>query len=258
MKTSLALFTALLFALAAATGVLAQGSAGSSSTIEPRYLVDLPTAGVLPHTSFAFDMEFYQSDGLLAGVSFGLFNRVILGASYGGTRIIGTESPSWNKHAGMAIKIRFLDETDALPAIAVGYSSQGKGSYVDSLQRYTVKSPGLYAAASKNYRLLGFLSVHGGVNYSLEREDGSTGPNAYAGAEKSIGPFASAVAEYNFGLNDNNSRALGEGKGYLNAGLRASIGNGFTLGLYLKDIFQNQKDVTFGDRTLQIEYIARF
>lgn len=257
MKNLHTIAPVLLLALALAPRAGAQGSAGANAAIEPRYLVDVPTAGVLAHAAFAFDFEFYQSDGMLAGLSFGLFNRVILGISYGGTHIIGTESPSWNKHAGMAIKIRFLDETDALPAISLGYSSQGKGAYVDSLQRYRTKSPGLYAVASKNYRLLGFFSVHGGINYSLERHDGSTGLNAFAGAEKSLGPFAAAVAEYNFGLDDNNGGALGEGKGYLNAGLRASIGGGFTLGLYLKDIIQNQQNVSFGDRTIQIEYISR-
>lgn len=257
MKNILSLALTLLLSLALPPGTEAQGSAGANAALEPRYLVDVPTAGVLPHTAIAFDMEFFQSDGLLAGFSFGLFNRVILGVSYGGTHIIGTETPSWNKHAGMAIKIRFLDETDVLPAIALGYSSQGKGAYIDSLQRYRIKSPGLYAAASKNYSLLGFFSIHGGINYSLERDDGSTGVNAFAGFEKSIGPFLAAVAEYDFGLNDSNNRALGEGKGYLNAGLRSSLGNGFTLGLYLKDIIQNQQNITFGERTLQIEYIAR-
>lgn len=232
----------------------AQGSAGSASTIEPRWLIDLPTAGMIPHRSAVVDMDYFQNGGLLATFSVGLFNRVLVGVSYGGTDLVGVATPSWNKHAGFTARIRFLDESLMLPAIAAGFDSQGKDRFVDSLDRYEVKSMGVYAVASKNYTMLGYFSIHGGLNYSLETADSNKNLNLFAGMEKTLGPFLSVMAEYNLARNDQNYQSLGRGHGYLNAGLRMSLGNGFTLGLNLKDITRNQQDISIGNRTLRLEY----
>jgi hypothetical protein len=234
----------------------AQGSAGSGSKIEPRYLIDLPTAGMIPHGNAALDLDFYQADGLLATVSIGAFDRILLGVSYGGANIIGTEKPIWNNVPGISLKVRLLEESVVLPAIAIGFDTQGKEFYVDRLSRYTIKSLGFYAVGSKNYEAAGYLSFHGGANYSLERSDGDSDPNFFFGVEKTFGPFISCLAEYNVGMNDSNHEALGRGRGYLNVGIRASIGNGFTIGFNLKDIIKNQQNVTIGNRTLKLEYVA--
>jgi hypothetical protein len=234
----------------------AQGSAGSNSNIEPRYLIDLPTAGMIPHSTASLDLDFYQANGLLATVSVGAFDRLLIGLSYGGTDFIGSEKPKWNDYPGLNIKIRLLEESIALPAIAIGFDSQGKEFYLDPLNRYSIKSLGFYAVGSKNFEAMGFLSFHGGVNYSLERSDGDSDPNFFFGVEKTVGPFISCLAEYNLGINDSNHEAIGRGRGYLNVGIRASIGNGFTLGFNLKDIFQNQQNITIGNRTLKLEYVA--
>ncbi|HMD14014.1 MAG TPA: hypothetical protein VKI62_05270 [Bacteroidota bacterium] len=233
----------------------AQGSAGSESTIEPRYLIDLPTAGIIPHGNLALDMEFYQEDGVLSTLSIGAFNRLVFGVSFGGSHIIGTEKPAWNSTPGFAARLRLIEETIVLPAIAVGFDSQGKGAYIDQLSRYTIKSLGFYAVASKNYKVMGFLSLHGGVNYSLERADGNESPNFFAGIEKTLGPFISCFGEYDLGSNDNNGDALGRGRGYANLGFRISVGKGFSLGMNLKDIIQNQQEISIGNRTLMLEYV---
>jgi hypothetical protein len=34
----------------------AQGTAGTSARYEPRYLIDVPTAGMIPHGNLALDM----------------------------------------------------------------------------------------------------------------------------------------------------------------------------------------------------------
>ena len=234
---------------------LAQGSVGSDATIEPRYLVDLPTAGIISHGTVALDIELFQSGGVLAGVSVGAFNRLLLGVSYGGSDIIGTDQPTWNSRPGVNIKLRVIEESIFIPAIALGFSSQGKGAYIDGLNRYAIKSPGFYAVGSKNYRAYGFLSVHGGFNYSLERDDGDDEINVFAGVEKTLGPFLSLLGEYDLGLNDSNRDALGRGRGNLNLSFRASIGNGLMLGFVLKDVLQNQQDISLGNRVIQLEYV---
>ncbi|MBE0558848.1 MAG: hypothetical protein IH628_16595 [Proteobacteria bacterium] len=142
------------------------------------------------------------------------------------------------------------------PAIALGFDSQGKGPWVDSTSRFTFKSPGFYAVASKNYQLLGNFSIHGGIDYSLEREDGDKDVNFYVGAEKSIGEMVSFLFEYDFAINDSDSRSLGLGRGYMNLGLRLSAGEGFVFGFDYKDVLANQKTATSGVRTLQIDIIG--
>lgn len=231
------------------------GTAGASASLEPRYLIDAPTAGILSHTNIALDVEFFQEGGVLLGFCIGLFNRVEVGAAYGGTRLIGAQKPSWNQTPGLRAKIRLVEESVSFPAIVFGFDSQGKELYIDSLHRYTIKSMGIYAVASKNYSLLGNFGVHGGINYSLELSDGDNDPNFFVGADKSLGAFISLLAEYNLGLNDSNREALGKGRGYLNFGIRSSLGNGLTLGLHIKDITKNQQDISIGNRIIHLEFV---
>lgn len=238
-----------------AKACLAQGSAGSGAKFEPRTLVDMPTAGMLDKGSFALDINFYQDGGALLGFSVGVFDRVDLGISYGGSRLIGPDDPVMNVVPGFIVKVRLLEEQMFLPALAVGFDSQGKDGYLKDLDRYVVKSPGFFVAVSKNYVFLGFLSIHGGVNYSLERADGDRNANAYAGIEKTLGPFVSAIGEYNIAANDG---GLGKGRGYLNAAMKWSISGGLTLGINFKDLLKNRGQVTVADRTVSIEYIRFF
>ena len=70
--------------------VAAQGSAGTGGKLEPRYIVDMPTAGMLPKGSLGFDSFFLASGGLLVGISVGVLDRFSLGVSYGGNELIGS------------------------------------------------------------------------------------------------------------------------------------------------------------------------
>jgi hypothetical protein len=245
--------------LAAVSGHLfAQGSAGSGSKFEPRTIVQMPTAGMLPKGSFALDVGFYQDGGVLLALSAGIFDRFSFGVSYGGSGLLGSDTPVMNPLPGVNVKVRLLEESTTWPAIALGFDSQGKNGYMKDLDRYTMKSPGLYAVASKNYLLAGYLSLHGGVNYSFEHGDDDDDMNVYVGAEKTLGPFLSLVAEYNFAFNDNSQRAIGQGRGYLNFSLRGSVGGGVTVGVNLEDVFKNARGSQQINRTAAFELIARF
>jgi len=61
-------------------------------TIEPRTLIECPTAGLLPRGSFDFDVRIFPNGGMLSGVSIGLMNRLLIGFSFGGEQIIGDGS----------------------------------------------------------------------------------------------------------------------------------------------------------------------
>ena len=241
------------------TRVFTQGSAGTDGNLEPRFLIDVPTAGMLAKGSFALDMDFYQEGGVLVGLSVGLLDRLGFGVSYGGTCLVGSDTPVMNSVPGVNLKIRVIEENVTLPAIVLGFDSQGRDGYLRDLSRYAIKSPGVYAAASKNYSMLGFFSIHGGVNYSLERADDDKDFNVFAGVEKSVGGVVSLVMEYNLGANDNNGKALGKGRGYLNAGVKWTVGGGLTLGVCLKDLVRNSSnEITVANRTVKIEYARVF
>ena len=162
----------------------------------------------------------------------------------------------WYKYPGINFRFRLFNESFGMPALTFGFDSQGKGPYFDSSGRYAIKSPGFFSAVSKNFAFMGFLSVHGTLNYSLESKDGDNFVNLSLGFEKTIGATLSIIGEYNFAFNDNNTKYFGDGNGYLNMGIRLVMGEGFTLGFDLRDLLNNQKwSPTTADRSIKIEYI---
>ena len=253
-----AVLATAIAALCVANSLYAQGSAGTKGKAEPRFLVDMPTAGMLDKGAFAVDVDFYQEGGVLTALSAGIFERLTFGISYGGSRLLGREDAVMDPLPGVNIKFRVVEESIGFPALAIGFDSQGKDGYLKDLERYTVKSPGLYAVISKNYLLLGYFSLHGGVNYSFEREDGDQSFNVYAGAEKTVGPFLSLLAEYNLAMNDNSGQAIGRGRGYMNLALKWSFAGAITLGVNFKDILKNSRAGNLVDRTARIEIVAAF
>jgi len=233
----------------------AQGTAGSSAKFEYRSLVDLPSAGILERGYSGVTLDVLPYGNLITKLEVGVFNGFSFGISYGGSNIIGSGEVDWYKLPGVNLRVRLFDETEAMPALVLGFDSQGKGRYLDSLDRYELKSPGFFAAAAKNFEFLGYLSLHAVVNYTLERAAEDMNFTAGFGAEKTIGKTVSLVAEYNFAFNDKG--IVGDGKGYLNVGLRWSVSDGFTLGLDLRDLLDNKTFTTAkADRGIFVEYIT--
>jgi hypothetical protein len=237
---------------------LAQGYSGAAAASEPIAIVDKPTAGMLKRASYQVTSNYFQQGGLLVGISVGVFDQFMFGISYGGTDIIGKNAIRMNPTPGVQAKLRLFNEGDVLPAIAIGFDSQGKEPYLsgDSLQRYTIKAPGAYVTASRNYAFLGNLSIHGGLNFSTERKDGDKDMNTFLGLEKSIGDDISLLAEYDFAFNDNHGRAVGRGRGYLNLAFRWNWGKGLVVGFDLKNVTKNQQNVSVGNRLLQIDFVG--
>jgi hypothetical protein len=233
-----------------------QGSAGDKAEYEYRYLIDMPTAGILQKGFVGVTSDILPNGVLIAAIEAGVFENVSFGISFGGSNFIGAGNVDWYKWPGVNIRLRILDEAVLLPAITLGFDTQGKGEYIDSLGRYTIKSQGLFAAVRKNFDFIGYLSLHGSVNYSLEGKDGDNFVNLKVGAEKTFGSIFSLIVEYDFAFNDNNSPGFGEDKGYLNIGLRWTVSNGFTLGFDLRDLRSNKSGTNNSfDRALRIEYI---
>jgi hypothetical protein len=228
-----------------------------------RRLVDSPTAVILERGSYAFDTVVYPDGGMLVGISVGLLNSFSFGFSYGGLGVIGSGNPDWNPRVEFRARLRLIEESFALPGVAVGFDSQGFGYFAEDTERYQVKSKGFYAVASKHYAFLGMMAFHGGVNYSLEDGDGEDAINIFLGFEKSLSPELTVVAEYDMALNDNEDNdAFGEGIGYLNVGLSWMFAESLRIQFDLRNLLENSegdlKEIGQWSRGIQIDYLEYF
>lgn len=247
-----------LFFISGSLQLLAQGTAGSAAEIEPRYLIDFPTAGALKKGTYTAESRLNPGGGVSFAVNVGMSDRLSFGISYGGANVIGNGNPGWYPQPGVNVRYRLYEESEQQPAVVIGYDMQGQGGWIDSTRRYNVKSPGVFVVGSKNYELLGFLILNGGINYSLEREDGDNDVNAFFGIEKTINSEISVLFEYDLGWNDNASRSIGKGNGFFNSGIRWSVGSGLTLELDFKNLTDNIKGVPRGGRAFRLEYTNFF
>jgi hypothetical protein len=264
-KNSLQVVGIILLSLLSISIINAQGTAGSDAKFEYRYLVDMPTAGILKRGDASVEFISMPYGTAILKVESGVFNNFSIGVSYGAVNAIGVGNPEWYPLPGVVVRARLLTETKSLPGILLGFDSQGKGNYIKNFQtsdttvrinRYLIKSPGFFLAISKNFAFLGYFSIHSCVNYTLERSDKDKDANFSFGIEKTIGGFLSFVGEYDFAFNDNSKVSLGKKSGYLNLGLRWSIAEGLTFGLDFRDILDNDK-ISQGraERSIRIDFI---
>lgn len=243
----------------------AQATAGSAAKYEYRYLVDMPTAGIVKKGDASVEFISMPYGAAILKIEAGVFNNFSIGLSYGAVNAIGVGNPDWYPLPGVSVRARLFTETKTFPGILIGFDSQGKGKYLKNyktidttikINRYQIKSPGFFAAISKNFEFLGFFSIHGCINYTLERSDKDKDANFSFGVEKTIGEFLSINGEYDFAFNDNSKISIGKKSGYLNLGVRWSIAEGLTIGIDFRDLLDNDK-ISEGraERSIRIDFI---
>ena len=239
-------------------GLLIQPAWGQEK-VQPQWLIDSPTAGLLPRGSFAVDVRLYEGNGILTQIEMGVFNRASVGFSFGGQHLVGNQEARWNPRVEFAGRIRIMEETAGLPAVALGYHSQGYGAYDLDLGRYTTKSKGLYAVSSKNYGIpLGELGMHVGINRSLEDSDGDADLSGFAGLDFLLGKWVVLLAEYDFAVNNNGDATLGSGRGIMNLGGRWLVSDRFSVGLDLLDVAQDGQRNPHPERQIRLMYSEKF
>lgn len=221
-------------------------------------LIDIPTAGILQQGEAEISAKIYKNNGLLLGTRVGLFPRFMFGVNYGAEEVVGNEDPQWHDRVEFNAKVRLLDENNQLPAIAIGYDSQGHGDYTNG--RYDIKSKGVYLTASKNFFLLGNLGVHGGMNYSLETDDKDDEPNLFFGFDKTIGDMVVLLAEYDTGWNDNagSEDHIVNGRGFFNASVDLHFTEGLILKITFYDLMLNLEETEGCDRSMTLLYNMTF
>ncbi len=236
--------------------------AGSLYEFAPRDLIDAPTAGTLRRGCFDIVMRVYSSGGILAGAAIGLSNSLMIGMSYGAEGIISDRSTTRNPQIEFQVKLKLISEEYMLPAFAIGFNSQGYGSYLYDQQRYTFKSKGFFGVISRSF-YVGNIGVggHVGVNYSLENDvDNDEEPSVYFGLDAGFAHDIGFVAEYDMALNDDRGTAkYAKGRGYLSLGLKWLYKENLELELILHDLLVNRREevTTFG-RELRFTYIEFF
>ena len=240
------------------TNTYSRGSAGAEAIYDSRFIVEMPTAGIIPKSSFSIETKFFEMGGLSIKFDVAPFDGFNMGLSFGGTNVIGEKQVSLQELPGVNLKIRIFDETLYSPAIVLGFDSQGQGYYYKEYNRFKTQSPGLFLSASKSFKWkLGDIATHFGLNYSFEPPNTERALNFYLGIEHSIYNFASLNIEYNANLDDSNKMIL-EAQGSINAAIRISVTQGITFEIQGIDLLANTKNSTGFSRTIAFEYIGLF
>ena len=209
-------------------------------------------------------------------LSVGFTDNFSFGVSYGIQNLIGDAKPSLNKTTPeVQLKYRVFDESEKMPALVYGLDTQGRGQYTDTLitprdtltlNRYDQKAWGVYMVLSKNWNLMGNFGMHVGISKSLaENDDGDKDLNIFLGFDKELNRSFSLLVEYDTALNDNLNKddyplkdiTFGNGKGYLNAGIRWAISSNLMLEINFNDINQNT-DAEYTNREVKFMYSESF
>ncbi|MBI4051108.1 MAG: hypothetical protein HY400_01235 [Elusimicrobia bacterium] len=252
LKSNLLFFMFCVFAFAGASQAQEERKTTLTSGMEfePYIdLIDIPTAGSVDYGGFASRTRFFSGGGVLTYLSFGVFQRLNLGASLNADRLIGSSSPINFSRPEIQVKLRFYDGDRYLPALAIGYDGQGY-FYDRNSKRYMERSRGLYVVGSLELGLPGLL-VHPGLNISDFDTDDIFG---FVGASWTIQDKVSLLAEYD------NIRNTGDSR--LNAGLRIHVTPFFNLDFAVREI---GKGKTFSngtpqkaERIVQLKYNGNF
>jgi hypothetical protein len=233
-----------------------------SNLLEPRRVIDAPTASTLPQGVFELDGRVYPSGGAQLAANIGIFSRFMFGVSYGAQNLVSDEPPDWNPRVEFFAKFKIIEENWYFPALALGYDRQGYGRWDDSLDRYVIKSKGFFGVVSKTYNLQGLAAgFHGGINYNpFEGEkDGDKTPNFFVGQDTRISNYVAILAEYDFAFDDDRDQVpYGRGWGYLNLGVRWLFSENLWLEADFRDMFQNRTGVGSFGRELRLIYVESF
>jgi hypothetical protein len=229
----------------------------SLDSYQPRYIVDMPTAGILNNLEYSVNALLVGNGGALVDFTVGLFKIVNAGISYGGTGIIGYSTMNMQKYPGFHIKVRVIGEKEALPAFVLGFNSQGKGTYVKP--RYEQLSPDFYLVASKNFKwALGSFAVTGGINYSL-LDPNDRGINIFAGIEQSILNICGISLEINPNFNDNNETIWKKERNsvMLNGALKFTPLDDIIIEVQFKDMLRNARSSDEVGRYFSVTFISK-
>lgn len=271
VHTCLTTAVAILVVLVGAVTSSAQQDISRSTLydIPPRWLVDMPTAGTLPRGHFSLGTRLFSEGGGLGFTNIGLSNRFMVGISFGGTDVISNRKPDWYPTLEFSLRFRVVDELPYLPAMSVGFSSQGYGLYNARQDRYAFKSRGFYAVASRSFYFYRWTAGwHGGINYATSDEEvehqgedlADTDLNLFLGFDATFNYNLALLLEYDAAINDDRSANdfSGNGRGYLNLSVKWLFTRNLEIELIAKDLLKNRPESDTFSREMRLTYIDSF
>ena len=261
--------------------LLLAGGQVTAQVPPPTVLVTIPTAGTLARGEYEIELLMQRGGGILGRLAVGFSDRFTIGMSYGVSNFIGDDTLGLNRLMPEAqLKFRLYDETVTMPAITIGFDSQGRGDFWEQeiskdttgeitidMARYDVKAIGAYLVVSKNWNVLGNFGSHMGISKNFIEQDEDDDFNFFFGFDKELSPSVVVFVEFNAALDDNNNDdsniqllnlTVGEGKGYLNAGLRLTMAPGLYMEFDFNDILVNKSTVSSFSRELKVNFLTYF
>jgi hypothetical protein len=225
--------------------IIAVVLAGVSLAGASLYHFDQPVPRSLAHAEYYVGARLWGEGGALVRVGVGLFDRLTIGAAYGGNKLVGAARPEMYSRPEFFARGAILLEQGYFPDLVVGFESQG----------YDDQSGGEYGVLPKG----GFLTigktieptrtyVQGAVNY-WDRVSGFGVLNQYL-----PGGFE-LVLEYDLAAQDRRPEV--RGWGYLNAGLAWTFNEQFRFGVAVRDILGNRPGTRL-NRVLDISFSDLF
>jgi hypothetical protein len=245
--------------LALALVLVAFGEAAEAGMAEPIYMVDSPTAGLLSHGEYHIQGRIGPESSVLLAFRVGVKNRVYLGVSWGMQELFSYQRVEFNDRPGFQFRIRLLEEDDRGPGLALGINTQGVGTWNEDDERYDRKSKGLYFVLSRNWKIpVGYLSAHGGLNYSLEDRDDDDA-DLFAAVDWEAISGLEFILDFDGAFNDNSDdERYGSGGVYLDGAVRVTYGENLQMMLIFRDLTKNYSPERRIGRELEIAFVDFF
>jgi len=206
-------------------------------------LTDIPTADVLDAATYATTFRFYREGGLVSRLLIGPFRRVNLGLSLDAQHVIGGGEPDATT-PDVFFKLRFFDGTDILPALALGYDSQGY-IYQQPQEEFLHEEKGMYLVGGHEF-LLPDMELHAGVNVPQLDEDARL--YGFFGLSWRFIPAFALMMEYDNIRNGPENR--------FNTGGRFFVTPFFNVDISARNI--GRKNDRGAERIVRLNYVARF
>ena len=222
---------------------------------EPMRIVHCPSAGIPLNGEVVLDVLSYPEGGLRAGLALGLWDRLDIEVSYGATNLIGRGKINPEPMPQWTVKLRAIDETQKLPAVAIGVDTRGFGEYDSTEKRYEHKSRGLFVVTSRNWIFWEVeVSGHLGMNYSFE-ERLKKGFSIYCGTTLTLYGRGGISIEYDLAPGDNKA-PFGRGRGYLSTGFFLNFAKNSWLYFNLFDLLSNKPQDNPIGREIRVVFLT--
>ncbi len=220
----------------------------------PIKLVDFQSAYGLPRGGYSLRMRIVPAGRVITGIRVGISDYILVGVSYGATNVVGSGTPEWDDRIEFDFKVRLAEETDVIPAIAIGYDSRGYGMQLESGE-YEKASSGLFVSAAKTLPFSEFWQVHAGLSRTLD--EARAKPDLVVGASARLSQEFSVLAEYQWGV-DRREDDSESTTGFLNFGLRWIFMEQLEVDIYFRNVVGPSGSPDMNSRSLGFVFYDSF